>query len=656
LPEGHVPVRSHMNFPIFDSAHVIGIIGVGNKKTPYTDTDAQHLTLFGQGLANQLNRKRYAENLEYATQEAESANKAKSEFLAHMSHEIRTPLNGVIGLSDLLIGTKLTPQQSEYVQLIQDSGKSLLFLINDILDFSKIEAGKLEIGSEPFDLPTTVESVLAMLVSRASGKNLELGISFSRHFPRIVKGDPGRIRQILINLVSNAIKFTDHGGVRIDVLIESFGEASLTVKFNVIDTGIGISEKQTERLFKAFSQVNTSTARVYGGTGLGLAISMNLVQLMKGMIDVESVEGKGSIFWFKIPFECDPKITRCLLENKNECPPLQNPYCSNVEGNYCVAFMNREIQGEYSLKGRTVLIVDNNKIQCEALCTQLQNWGMVCEICDSGHEAISLLDKARNRKKPFDLVIIDNTIADGDGITLAHNLFEHEKELQGIKRTPIILLRSFSEKAVDQEFLNKIRAETISKPVFSSPLFDAVVNQVFTEEIQEKIESGIIDLDTLNAEKLAKSKNRAAKLIDESAERSKSPLEGQVHVLIVEDNRVNQIVAKNLLEEVGFTCDTVINGLEACSAVRNRHYDVVLMDCQMPEMDGFEATDLIRSWEREQKKKRLPIIALTANATKEDVQKCFDSGMDAYCSKPINAQVMIHLIEKWVGKSRKSIA
>ena len=435
--------------------------------------------------------------------------------------------------------------------------------------------------------------------------------------------------------------------------MESVNDASLTIKFNVIDTGIGIPKNQIERLFKAFSQVNASTARVYGGTGLGLAISMNLVQLMKGSIDVESVEGKGSVFWFKIPFECDPKTARCILAPNNQCFPSRQHRCSNVDGNYCVAFLNREVGGEYSLKGRTALIVNNNKIQREALCTQLQNWEMLCETCESGKEAIRLVDAHRNRKKPFDLIIIDNILSDGDGMTLAHKLFEHEKKQRGIKRTPLILLRSFSEKAVEQEFLDKIGAEALSKPIFSSPLFDAVVNQVFTEEIQEKIDSGILNLDTLNAEKQAKSKIRIAKLTDESPERLKSPLEGQVHVLIVEDNRVNQIVAQNLLEEVGFTCDTVLNGLEACSAVRSHHYDVVLMDCQMPEMDGFEATDLIRSWEREQRRKRLPIIALTANATKEDVQKCFAAGMDAYCSKPINSQVMIQLIEEWVEKSRE---
>jgi CheY-like chemotaxis protein len=275
-------------------------------------------------------------------------------------------------------------------------------------------------------------------------------------------------------------------------------------------------------------------------------------------------------------------------------------------------------------------------------------------MAESGKEAARLWDESQKQKKPFDLLIIDSTFSDGSGIALANKLFERwKKQGNAPKMTPMVLLRAFSEKEFEQELLDKIGAESISKPIFTSALFDAVVNQVFADVIQEKIDSGILDVEVLNAQKDAKARIRTAKLADEVAGQLESPLSGKVHVLIVEDNRVNQIVAKNLLKGVGFTCDVAINGIEACSAVRNKHYDVVLMDCQMPEMDGFEATQLIRSWEREQGEKRLPIIALTANATKEDVQRCFDSGMDAYCSKPINPQIVIRLIEEWYENSRE---
>jgi len=647
FPMGHCEVRSHMNVPIMDGEKPVGVIGVGNKETPYTETDTKQLTLLAQGLGNLLNRKKYAKKLEIAKNEAENANRAKSEFLAHMSHEIRTPLNGVIGLSDLLAGTPLNEKQREYVQLINASGNALLFLINDILDFSKIEAGKLEIDSEPFDLSATTGSVLASLIPRASEKNLELAVSFCRNLPRIVVGDSGRIRQILLNLVGNAVKFTEHGGVRINIAIESVGKTSLVVKFCVIDTGIGIPQSGIDRLFKAFSQVDASSARIYGGTGLGLAISMQLVRLMSGDIGVESIEGKGSRFWFSIPFGCDPEALQCLREERCIKTPVLG--CPNVDGQYCTVFVNREIPGEYCIKGHSVLIVDDNEIQRDALRIQLENWEMKCTVCGSGEEALRLAEEHRNQEKPFALFVIDSTLSDGPGVDLARQLLEQEMQ-HGMQAVQIILLRSFADD-FDQDILNDDRTEIVSKPVFASVLFDAVINRIFAAKEQQCIDSGIV---TSSGTRLAKPKPRwqteAAKHSQNLASRLKSHLAGTVHVLVVEDNRVNQVVAKNLLTEAGFTCDIAQNGIEACSAVRNTKYDTILMDCQMPEMDGYEATRLIRNWEREHGKKHLPIIALTANATKEDVQKCLEAGMDAYCSKPINPQAVIQLIEEWCEK------
>ena len=649
FPAGHFLVRSHMNFPILDGDQAIGIIGVGNKEAPYTDGDARQLSLFGQGLASLLNRRRYARNLELAKQEAVDANKAKSEFLAHMSHEIRTPLNGVIGLSDLLLGTEMTTKQHEYAQLINASGKSLLFLINDILDFSKIEAGKLEIDVEPFDICATVESALSILMSRAEAKNLELAVAFGRNLPRIVAGDSGRIRQILLNLVGNAVKFTDHGGVRIDVEIESVTENGVMALFRVTDTGIGIPAERIDRLFKAFSQADVSSARVYGGTGLGLAISMKLVHLMGGSINVESMEGRGAKFWFTTPFECDSQVIYCLQHDHTTCVVVSSRECPHVDGNYCAAFAHRRIGDEYSLRSRKVLVVDDNVIQRETLRSQFRNWEMRCLVCDSGNKALRLLESAWNRKDPIELVVLDNSLADGRGVDCARRILEW-RDTKKTHTPQLIPLRALSEE-YDPEFMKRHEIESLSKPVIASSLFDAVLTRVFTVEERKKNDSGIRSTKSVADIKGVRARSAVHPTLVIPEGTVKSKLSGKIHILVVEDNRVNQIVARNMLEEAGLTCDVVNNGNEACQTVRDGKYDVILMDCQMPEMDGYEATDLIRKWEREQGRRRTPIIALTANATKDDVRKCLDAGMDAYCSKPINPQLVLKQIEDWYEKS-----
>jgi PAS domain S-box-containing protein len=651
FPHGHFHVRSHLNLPILVGDTPIGIFGVGNKNEAYNENDVKQLTLFAQGVAGLFERQRQAASLKEAKLEAENANLAKSQFLAQMSHEIRTPLNGVIGLSDLLLGTGLNAKQYEYTQLINDAGKSLLFLINDILDFSKIEAGKLEVESEPFDLSATVESVLGILASRADDKNLELNVFLSRNVPRIVLGDTGRIRQILINLIGNAVKFTEHGGVWIEIVPKSLFDHGINIRFNVHDTGIGIPQDRIDRLFKAFSQVDVSTSRTYGGTGLGLAISMKLVQLMKGEIGVESEIGKGSTFWFTIPFQCAPEIVQCLKRDAVNCPTL--PGCPHATGEICAALLYREVNRKYSITGRKVLIVDENQSQRAALSSQLVDWGLNCSLCGSGEEAIQILFESPRMGKRFEIVILDNSLSDGRGIDFARRFVETAQE----NKKPIpqmILLRSLSEEP-DLSFLPDSGGESISKPVCTSALFDALMNRFFAIDEKIRIQSGIIDPRSLESS-AALTKRREMKQMKQKEDkefRSPTAWEKAIFILIVEDNKINQIVAKNLLTEAGYTCDLAINGHEACSAVRKRDYDVILMDCQMPEMDGFEATDLIRSWEMEHGKHRTPIIALTANAVKEDIQKCFDCGMDAYCSKPIDPVALIQQIDSWCNKEGK---
>ncbi len=542
-----------------------------------------------------------------------------------MSHEIRTPLNGVIGLSDLLLGPKMNGKQYEYAELINSSGRSLLFLINDILDFSKIEAGKLEIDSEAFDLPVTVESVLGILASRADDKGLDLGVFFRSGVPRIVQGDSGRLRQILLNLVGNAIKFTERGGVRIDVAVEAVRETGVSVRFEVSDTGIGIPEDRLDRLFKAFSQADTSSARVYGGTGLGLAISMKLVHLMKGEIGVQSTREKGSTFWFTAEFECDAKALECLRNGTGECNAKD---CDRVDGEMCNHIAYRGFDKAYDVSGKTVLIVDENEIHRETLQNQLQSWKMNVDVCESGEAAVRFMEQVRRKGRPLDLVIFDNTLADGTGIEWARRLLGSERPEEH-DRTHGILLRSLGEE-YDPDFVRESAMEVVGKPVFTSALFDAVMNQLFADADRK-----------ITSEK--KATGTTTRRFDVSFGQN-------IHFLVVEDNRVNQIVVKNLIAEAGLTCDIANNGHEACDAVRNKFYDVILMDCQMPEMDGYEATDLIRKWEHEQAKKRTPIIALTANATKEDIEKCFEAGMDAYCSKPINPGVLFETIHCLVGE------
>jgi hypothetical protein len=569
------------------SGNPAGIVGVMLDLTPRREAE---MALARSREQTEAVNERLKESVDVATRlaaEAKIANMAKSEFLANMSHEIRTPMNGIIGMTELALNTEITEEQRDYLQAVKVSADSLLGLINDILDFSKIEAGKLELALMQFSLQDCIADTMTTMAIGADNKGLELLYSIPSNIPDAVIGDPGRIRQILVNLVGNAIKFTGRGEVTVSAELEVETNEEICIHFSVADTGIGIPVEKQEKIFNAFEQADSSTTREYGGTGLGLTITARLVEMMKGRIWVESEMGKGSVFHFMV-----------WLSLSTEPAP-------------------RRIALDVSiLQGVNVLVVDDNATNRRILEESLKAWGIKATSVDGGKAALEEMKKGEIAGTPFAIVLVDYMMPGMDGFELAEKI----KADQSIANAIMIMLTSAAQRGDAARCLELGISAYLLKPINQKQLFETIC--------------GSLQKNTI-------SKTKPTLLTRHSIRESKRSL----NILLAEDNLINQKLAVSLIQKMGHKVSIAENGKQAIEAIETEKFDIILMDIQMPEMDGLQATKAIRTRESLTGRPRIPIIAMTAYAMAGDRDRCLEVGMDGYVSKPINAQELFEAIE-----------
>jgi signal transduction histidine kinase/DNA-binding response OmpR family regulator/HPt (histidine-containing phosphotransfer) domain-containing protein/HAMP domain-containing protein len=566
----------------------------------WTPAEQDSLRAAADMLGAAITRQRTQDDLLRAKEAAEAASVAKSQFLANMSHEIRTPITGVLGMLELLRCTNLDDKQRRYVSNTMASAETLLTVIGDVLDFSKIEAGKLDLEETTFTLPDVLEASVRLLAEKAEAKGVELACRVADDVTRQVVGDPDRLRQVLINLLSNAVKFTESGSVVLSCSLVAGNQAKTLLRFEVKDTGCGIAPQHQALIFDAFCQADNSMSRIHGGTGLGLTICRQIVRLLGGEIGVQSTLGQGSLFWFTAQFKC--------VDGSDDC----TAHSSGVD-----------------MRGKRVLVVDDCAVAREIVCDYVRAWKGLPEEAPEASTGLEKLRSAALQGEPFSVALLDWRMPGLDGFALARLI----KQEPSLSSTGLVLLSGFAKGSVEMEFESAGFAAALAKPVRKSELYDAIVT-------------------TTNGRLHQNPKSQITKPLDVTRLKSNR---ASLTVLLAEDNDINQEVASEILAALGYDCKRVRNGREALATVKNGLGDLVLMDCQMPEMDGYEATRLIRQWEQQEapngrRGRRLPVVALTAHAMKGDRARCLEAGMDDYLTKPLEIEELAKTLTRWLPR------